>query len=312
MSAAYDGYDPDTQVPDLSGRVILLTGGTSGVGLEAVLQLAKHNPGHLFFTGRNQASASAVIAKCPPGARVTFLACDFTSLASVRDAAARFEAQAGGRLDVFVANAGIMAVPAGLTQDGVEVQFGVNHLGNAALLLRLLPLMLRTKERHPDADVRYVALTSLGYRGHPANGIDFATLHTEQTHLPLGSWSRYGQAKYANVVFAQELHRRHPQILSVAVHPGVVRTELVTRLPFWKRMLVNVTNPRGLMEPAQGACNTLWAATAPDVAGKLEGGTQVALFEPVGRVHAGDKACFDEKIAKELWEWTEEKVGLKV
>lgn len=247
-----------------------------------------------------------MLAALPPGVKATFLACDLGSLASIRAAAERF---ADARLDVFIANAGVMAVDAGLTADGYEVQFGTNHVGNAALLLRLLPVMRRTAAQ-PGADVRFVALTSLGYRGHPGEGIRFATLRTPQEDMPLGTWGRYGQSKLANVAFAMELARREPAITSVAVHPGVVRTELVTELGFWKRALVYVTNPLGLMTPEQGGCNTAWAAAAPGVRAEVAKG-KAALFEPVGKAHAGDAACWDEKLAKELWEWTEKEVGVK-
>ena len=207
------------------------------------------------------------------------------------------------RLDIFIANAGVMAVD-GLTQDGLEMQFGVNHVGNATLFMALLPTMQKTAQ-DPKSDVRFVALTSLGSRGHPKDGIIFDTLHSKQEDMPYGTWGRYGQSKFANIVFAKEVQRRYPKITSVVVHPGVIATGLVTELSFWKRMLVYVTNPWGMMTAEQGGLNTVWAATSEDA--KKDDG-KIAFYEPVGKGNAGDALCFDEKLAKKLWTWTEEKI----
>ncbi|KAI5460337.1 oxidoreductase [Mariannaea sp. PMI_226] len=306
---SYCGFNAETDLPLLSGRVILITGGTRGVGKTALLHLAAKKPAHIYFTGRSQSAADSVLSALPEGVEATFLNCDLTSVDSVKAAADRF---AHDRLDVFVANAGIMAVDAGLTQDGFEMQFGVNHIGNAALLLRLLPVM-RTTAAQPGSDVRFVSLTSTGYRGHPREGIRFADLRTMQEDIPLGTWGRYAQSKLANIVFAQELGRREPRIASLAVHPGVVETELVTRLGFWNKALVRVTNPMGLMTPEQGGLNTAWAAAGTDVREKVERGKgKVALFMPVGKGNGGDAMCLDETLGKRLWEWTEEVVGVKL
>ncbi|KAJ6780367.1 hypothetical protein PWT90_03575 [Aphanocladium album] len=301
------GYNPDTEIPDLAGKVILITGGTNGIGKTAVQELAKHKPAHIYFTGRNQQAADELIAALPSGSSAaTFLACDMTSLESIRQAAAAFSSP---RLDVFIANAGVMATAPGLTADGYENQFGVNHVGNTALLLRLLPV-LRATARLPGADVRFVSLTSLGYRAHPPGGIEFDTLRTTQEDFVMGTWARYGQAKLASILVVREMARRFPDITSVCVHPGVVKTQLVTELAFWQKMLVYVTNPAGLMTPRQGCYNTVWAATGQDVKETLAN-SKVAFFEPVKKVNGGDAKCWDDELAKKLWEWTENEVGVK-
>ncbi|KAK5988341.1 putative oxidoreductase [Cladobotryum mycophilum] len=297
---AYCGYDPDKNIPDLSGKVILLTGGTGGIGKATILELAKHSPGHIYFTGRNQQAADEIITTV--GANITFLPCDHGDLESVHRAADLFTST---RLDVFIANAGIMVVPPSLTKDGFEIQFGTNHIGNMALLFRLLPVMLSTAKL-PGADVRYVALTSTGFRGHPWHGIDFNSLRSAQENLLMGGWGRYAQSKLANILGARELGKRYPEITSVAVHPGIVRTDLVTTLGFWNRALVFMLRPWpwGPLTPRQGCYNTLWAATGPDVKEKMGKG-KVAFFEPVGSANSGDGMCWNDELMKTLWEWTE-------
>uniref|UniRef100_A0A0D2XJG0 Oxidoreductase n=1 Tax=Fusarium oxysporum (strain Fo5176) TaxID=660025 RepID=A0A0D2XJG0_FUSOF len=146
--APFKGFNPETNIPSLTGKVILITGGTSGLGRSAILTLASHNPSHIYFTGRSSTSASSLISTISP-VPATFLECDLTSIASMRSVAKQFTHD---RLDVFIANAGVMAVD-GLTQDGLELQFGVNHVGNATLLMALLPIMQKTAEK--GGEVRF-------------------------------------------------------------------------------------------------------------------------------------------------------------
>ncbi|KAF7562948.1 hypothetical protein G7046_g1195 [Stylonectria norvegica] len=312
MSRSLHGFNPDKDIPDLAGKVIFLTGGTGGIGKTAVLEFARHNAGHIYFTGRNQKAADEVLAAIPAGVSATFISCDLTSLESVKQAAAKFTATSG-RLDIFIANAGIMAVPAGLTKDGFEIQFGTNHVGNSALALRLLPTMLQTAEL-PGADVRFINLTSTGFGAAPKTGIEFAKLRTKQEDISMGSWGRYGQSKLANILFANELGRRYPKITSASIHPGVVRTELVTSLGFLNGLLVTAGRIFGgagkLQTPEQGCYNTVWGATSPDLRSKLAE-DKVTYFEPVGKAMPGNALCADRNLAKELWEWTEKAVGVK-
>ncbi|KAL0571555.1 hypothetical protein V5O48_010404, partial [Marasmius crinis-equi] len=231
-------FDPKKDVPDLTGKVFFVTGGTwfssstpnstttddtgtSGVGKETVLLLSQHQPEHIFFSGRDSRKADSVIEEAKaiaPNAQVTFIQCDLASLESVKEAAAQFTSLSS-RLDVLVCNAGIMAVPAALTKDGYEVQFGTNHVGHALLIKLLMPSLLRTADE-PQSDVRIIILSSVGHRFHPSGGIRFDTLREPDTIGNAGL--RYGQSKLANVLYAKELARRYPKITSVAVHPGTV------------------------------------------------------------------------------------------
>jgi NAD(P)-dependent dehydrogenase (short-subunit alcohol dehydrogenase family) len=198
-------------------------------------------------------------------------------------------------------NAGIMAAPLGLTQDGYELQFGVNHLGHALLIQKLLPTLRRTATL-PGGDVRIVILTSHGFRGHPSGGIRFDALRTTQDLGPGGPWLRYGQSKLANLVYARELARRVPELTTIAVHPGVVGTGLAEHLTGVQACLLRMaTLVVGLLTPEQGAYTQLWAAFA----NRAEM-TSGKMYEPVGVLTTLNAKAQDEELAQALWTWTEE------
>ena len=199
-------------------------------------------------------------------------------------------------------NAGIMATPPGLTTDGYEVQFGTNHLGHALLLKLLLPTLLRTAEE-PESDVRIVCLASLGAFLHPKGGIAFKDLRTTQDYGKIAAWERYGQSKLANILYAAELARQYPTITSLSIHPGVVGTDLVGNLGCWNKALVYVLNAGNLSTPQEGSRNQLWAATAPK-SGMING----SFYEPIGVPGKTDKDSTSEKLAAELWDWTQKEL----
>ena len=267
------------------------------------MAFAKHHAEHIYFSGRNAKSAEAVIRRVKadaPGVRITFLECDLASLASVEKAAKQFSTDSQ-RLDILLCNAGIMALPPSLTKDGYEIQFGTNHMGHALLVKLLLPTLLRTAEKK-DSDVRVVMLTSLGFRGHPLGGIDFASLRTTRQGM-LGHWIRYGQSKLANILFAAELARRYPSITTASVHPGVINTGLVTNLGFLNSAFVRVTNPFSMLTEEQGTHNSLWATTT-----ERKNIISGEFYVPVGVPGTHDKESKSEKLAEELWEWTEKEL----
>lgn len=236
-----------------------------------------------------------------PGVEVTYVECDLASLASVGGVLERFKSS---RLDILICNAGIMVTPPALTADGYELQFGTNHLGHALLIKRLLPTMLRTAEE-PNADVRIVLLTSIGFHFHPRAGIVFDGLRTTQDFGAFGPWIRYGQSKLANILYAAELARRYPAITTTSIHPGVVETGLVGRLGWANKLFVYATTLGRLTRPEEGAYNQLWAA-AGDRSQIING----AFYEPVGRLSKShDKASKSEELAAELWDWTEKQLA---
>ncbi|KAF7896916.1 uncharacterized protein EAF01_009319 [Botrytis porri] len=299
-------FRPDRDIPTLTDKVILVTGGTAGLGSNTVRVLAKHNPSHIYFTGRNDNAASALIEfikKDVPSADLTFLSIDLSSLSSI---AAGIKTFKHDRLDIFMGNAGIMAVPAALSKDGYEIQFATNHLGNAAVLHHLLPIMLKTAEL-PSSDVRIVLNTSLGWKFRPSQGIIFDKLKTAQEDLPFGTWSRYGQSKVASILYAAELARRYPQITSIAIHPGVINTGLVSNLSFWHKWFVYATTVGQTITVEQGIMNQTWAAAGA----KKEELVNGAYYMPVGVESNStlDATAEDPNLAKQLWEWTETVLG---
>lgn len=214
---------------------------TAGLGSASVTALAKHNPAHIYFAGRNAKAASKLVTetkRVTPNVELTFLECDFTSLASVQAGLKGFK---HSKLDILICNAGIMSQPLGTSKDGFEVHFAVNHLANA-LVIRTLLLRLLEAAQAPNADVRVVSLTSTGYMAHPAEGVRFDTIRSTQDTGLMGGWRRYGQSKIANIVYAAELARRHGQdgIYAVSVHPGVVNTTLVLDLGVAQKALVSI------------------------------------------------------------------------
>ena len=299
-------FNPEKDIPDLKDKVILITGGTAGLGYQTVLSFAKHGAAHIFFTGRSAASAQTLtkdVQSVAPNVGITFVSCDMTSLASVQTAAKEVLSKTD-RLDVFMANAGVMAVAAGQTKDGYETQFGINHMGNALLVDLLTPLLESTAKKH--GDVRIIWNTSEGHGLHPAGGILFDKVKTPQNDIAYfgGAWVRYGQAKLANLLYARSYAKHHPTVTSVSIHPGVSATGLVTSLGFFSRMLVYVTNFGNMLTPEQCAYNQQWAATAPLGEGDKYVKSGV-YYAPVGIKGKLVRECGNDELAEKLWEWTQ-------
>lgn len=186
--------------------------------------MAKHHPSHIYILARNPQNSETTVVevqKLAPNTMATFVPCDLASLASV-ERAAKAVSTSTSRLDFLFCNAGILGAPPGLTTDGYEIHFGVNHLGHALLVKLLLPTLLATAVL--PSDVRVVTTSSDGYRFHASDGVVFKDLRSTQENLNLmghfGGWRRYFQSKLANIVYTAELAKRYPTVKFVAVHPG--------------------------------------------------------------------------------------------
>ena len=136
----------------------------------------------MYFTGRNTETAEAVITACKSASsNITFILCDQTSLNSVSQTAKLVLEKSGNQLDILICNAGVMAVPPGVSKDGYEIQFAINHLAHALLIKLCLPALLKAAEEKGDA--RIVSVTSLGFKAAPKEGIIFKYLKTSQENL---------------------------------------------------------------------------------------------------------------------------------
>jgi NAD(P)-dependent dehydrogenase (short-subunit alcohol dehydrogenase family) len=285
-------------IPDQTGRTALITGSSSGIGLEAAKVLAARGA-RVVLACRNRGKAEAAARQVIGD--VELLDLDLASLASVREAAADVRARYE-RLDLLINNAGVMTPPYQRTADGFELQFGTNHLGHFAFTGLVLPQLL------PVGGSRVVTVSSMGHR---MGAIRFDDLNWERGYRRT---SAYGMSKLANLLFGYELQRRleaaGAPTLSVAAHPGVSRTELSRHL----------AGPLGLgqsvaglfmQDAAMGALPTLRAATDPAVRGG-------EYYGPDGRLGwkghpvrvASNARSHDTALQARLWEVSTELTGV--
>ena len=291
-----------SNVPDQSGRTILVTGANTGLGFESAKVLAAQGARVLLgcrSVDKANAAIDAIRADVSD-ADLDVVQLDQADLASVRDAAAQVNEEA--RLDVLVNNAGIMMPPKEMTVDGFESQFGVNHLGTFALTSLLLPKL----DGQPDA--RVVVTSSIAHRGAK---IFFDDINAERRYR---AQDRYGQSKLANLMFAFELDRRlrraRSSTIAVGCHPGIADTELVRHLPSLVRFAVPLFRPF-FNSASQGAWPTLMAATVPGVeGGDYFGPTRRGeTAGPAGKAHA-TSAARDGALAAGLWDLSIEMTGI--
>jgi len=300
----------EDDVPDLDGRIAVVTGASSGLGLENARALARRGA-HVVLATRDPdrtAVAMTRILRAVPGASLEHLPLDLADLTSVRGAAEAMLAQ-HRRVDILLANAGVMGTPALTTVDGFELQMGVNHLGHAALIARLLPLIAAAPSP------RVVLVTSgIARSGH----VDVATLGA--LAVPHRPWRAYAGSKLANLLYAQELARHlgtvAPHVVVASAHPGYAATELQTRGPALSGGSLGRVKARTLgglttliaQSAAQGALPQLRAATGTGVgSGSAWGPSRGMRGRPV-EVTPPARAL-DETLAAALFDRTEQLVG---
>ncbi|CAM3255996.1 SDR family NAD(P)-dependent oxidoreductase [Mycobacterium colombiense] len=293
-------------VPDQSGRVVVVTGANTGIGYETAAVLA-YRGAHVVLAVRNLEKGNAALARivaASPRADVTLQQLDLTSLDAIRSAADALRA-AYPRIDLLINNAGVMWTPKQVTADGFELQFGTNHLGHFALTGLLLDNLLSVR------DSRVVTVSSLGHRLRAA--IHFDDLQWEHGYDRIAA---YGQSKLANLLFTYELQRRlaanaDARTIAVAAHPGGSNTELARNLPGVFRPLKAVLGPVLFQSPAMGALPTLRAATDPAVQGGQYYGP-AGFLEQRGRPKLVESSAqsHDEESQRRLWAVSEELTGV--
>ncbi|EWG55481.1 hypothetical protein FVEG_13474 [Fusarium verticillioides 7600] len=296
-------FSPDTDIPSQKGKVILITGGNSGLGLETARVLLKHEPSRIFLACRSKEKFEQAVNELKQSGSnteaVSFLALDLASLSSIKSAAAEFQASSS-RLDILINNAGIMMTPEGLTKEGYEIQFGTNHMGHAFFTHLLLPTLEETAKTNPD--VRIVFVSSAGETMASKNPYQSDQLKT--TMPSISTITRYGISKLANVHYAAALAERYPKIKVISIHPGVVHTNLtgpVRENSLIMGTLTRVINSFIAVDATKGALNQLWAATDP----KAESGV---FYHPVGVKGKGSKLSQDKEAREKLWEWTQQEI----
>jgi NAD(P)-dependent dehydrogenase (short-subunit alcohol dehydrogenase family) len=301
------GWASADDVPAQDGKLAVITGANSGLGLHTARVLAQKGA-HVVMACRNVSKAEAAAAEvraARAGAIVEVAALDLADLDSV----ARFADELGARhrrLDLLVNNAGLMAIPAQKTRQGFEMQLGTNHVGHFALTARLWPLLAAT----PGA--RVVNVSSLYHR---RGRMDFDDLFFDKR--PYKPWTAYAQSKLANLLFTVELARRAAgRVLAVAAHPGYAATELQGKGPAQAGsaimgVMMKISNALFAQSAARGALPQLRAAT-DGAAAPADYFGPAGLFEARGpAVKVGStNAARDPEAAARLWQISEQLTGV--
>ena len=294
------------KIKDLNGKRIIITGAAHGIGYEAATVLASKGADVVMavrHTGRGEKAAEKIRATYP-SASVTVMNLDLADLASVKEFASEY-CGLYDRIDVLINNAGVMVPPYSKTNDGFELQFGINHLGHFVLTALLLPLLMATPLS------RVVTVSSIAARKAKIN---FKNLDGSHGYNPM---TFYRQSKLANLLFGKELQHRLERAgsstISVLCHPGISATNLLSRGSGKETGGLMKSLMRIVAQPAKkGALPTLYAATNPD----LRGGECIGpesrsntrgypvLTDDVNRL-------FDPDLAVRLWEVSESLTGVR-
>ncbi|KAF2845459.1 NAD(P)-binding protein [Plenodomus tracheiphilus IPT5] len=246
----------------LADKVILVTGASAGIGVETVRVLAKTGA-TVFAAARDLKKVEKALAGFE--GKIELIALDLSSLASVRDAAAEFLKRSGGRLNILVNNAGVMAIPTRtVTSDGYEAQFATNHLGHFLLFQLLKGALLRSSS--PELHSRVVVLSSAAHR---YSGIRPDDYHFQKS--PYNAWVAYGQSKTSSIYMSNAIERYYGSkgLHALAVHPGVIYTELSRHLDsaFLENMAKEPDMATHLKSIEQGAATTVLAAIGKEYEG---------------------------------------------
>jgi len=298
---------------NLSGKRILVTGASAGLGVETARTLAARGAqvvGAARDLDKARRATEQVRAQAANGGGLELVELDLASLASVRACADSLNAD-GRSFDVVIANAGVMATPKGQTADGFETQFGTNHLGHFVLVNRIAALM------KPGS-----RLVNLSSAGHRFSDVDLEDPNFE--HTPYTEFGAYGRSKTANILFAVEFDRRHKGegVRAAAVHPGGIQTELGRYMTDAVREAlianINASQPAGAPQFSwktipQGAATSVWAAIkapADEIGGKYCEDCHVAEIIDTAEIRGGVRPyALDPDHAKALWAKSEAMVG---
>lgn len=295
----------EKDIPDLSGKVIIITGANSGLGFASARMMAANGGAVILGVRsleRGQAAAQR-IQNAQPSGSVKVMHVDLANLVSVKAFVAEFSSQFD-QLDILMNNAGVMATPPRKTDDGFEFQLGINHLGHFALTGHLLPLLKQT----PGS--RVVNVSSLAADSGTMN---FGDLMRENNYSPLDA---YSQSKLANLVFTQGLNQRleaaNLDVIGVAAHPGASTTELgrYIKLPIpGLGPLINVFF-KLISQPARvGARSQMRVAVAEDVSASDYYGPHLGMWGKAAP-YRYPSAALNQDTIDQLWQASEELTGV--
>ncbi|KAG2151604.1 NAD(P)-binding protein [Suillus bovinus] len=303
-------FNPVTDLPDLSGKVILITGGNAGIGYSTVKHLARRGA-KVYMAARNQTRAEEAIGKLkaeglgPGNGDVIWLELDLKDPRNAKKAAEEFMKREK-RLDVLIHNAAVLLEDYAITPDGVQEIVMVNVISHIVLTRTLQPLLDQTAAE-PNSDVRIVVVASEGHRlvsgeSHFRNLDDF---NKEFKSSLSPSFARYCMSKLMNILYAFELQRHltaaGSPITVIAIHPGTVNTfshkPPLANFEFIVKPILSLF----FVHPDEGAYNSAFAAASEEVAKQREKYKGMYLM-PVGKLKEPTKVARDEGLAKELWD----------
>ncbi|KAF7303495.1 Short-chain dehydrogenase/reductase family protein [Mycena indigotica] len=293
-------FKPERDIPDQTGKVIIVTGGNTGIGYETVKQLLLKNA-TVYLAARSAEKAAAAIARLKTetnGREAVFLELDLADLPSVKKSAQTFLAREE-KLHVLINNAGVMNCPTDmLTNQGYDMQFGTNVIGHYLFTTLLLPAL--RKAATDTVPARAIHVSSAGHMLAPGRGIEFASITGSKERDRwvkakggfLAPWWLYGQSKLGNIYLANYFAKTYPDVLvSCSLHPGVIRSELQRHSAGWMQVIGN-----GIFYPTPlGALTQLWGATIATPA-QVTG----QYLVPWGRVATPDKRARDVKMEDEM------------
>jgi NAD(P)-dependent dehydrogenase (short-subunit alcohol dehydrogenase family) len=291
---------------DLKGKVALITGPTSGIGVETARVLALRGA-HVLLAARSAKKLEETKKEIEDNiarnhgarAQVTCLECDLNDLQSVKRCAKEFESM-NIPLHILINNAGIMALPTReATAQGLEKQVGVCHVGHFLLTKLLLPYL--EKSTAPNEPSRVVCVSSMAVTMADSDFLQHARLET----TPYDQWAAYGNAKSANLLHAQELHKRYSKngVMAFSLHPGGIHTGLQSHVDWWTMLKWYVVTPLFFKSVEQGAATTITCATKAGI--EEHGGKWFDNCKPTETATKIEKKLECDNPGAKLWEMTE-------
>ncbi|KAH8890634.1 short-chain dehydrogenase [Thozetella sp. PMI_491] len=293
----------EKNLPDLRGKVYIVTGASGGLGKELTQILYSKNA-KIYIAARSEAKSMATIQELKKNhptskGQLEFISLDLNDLSTIKKSAETFLAKET-RLDVLWNNAGVMIPPQGsTTAQGYELQLGVNGLGGFLFTKFLHPILAATAKKAPKNSVRVVWVSSSVALAAPVPAVDFTNMDYKRDESAM---TKYGRSKAVNVIHAAEFARRAAEdgIISMSLDPGAFMTDLQRTTPTWMKAILRMI----AKEPKYGGYTELFAGLSTEITEKNNGG----WVAPYGYLGAGRKDLREPEIGRKLWEWTEEQV----